>query len=64
MLVERLRSWLAEQEVPGSIPVTSLQFSVIGYRQFPSRDILSTAKVFCERPRNRGGVAQKFILNR
>ena len=27
-------------------------------------DILSTAKVFCEWSRNRGGVAQKFILNR
>ena len=25
---------------------------------------LSTAKVFCERSRNRGGVAQKFLLNR
>ena len=25
---------------------------------------LSTAKVFCEWSRNRGGVAQKFLLNR
>ena len=30
----------------------------------PLSNILSTAKVFCERSRNRGGDAQKFLLNR
>ena len=38
-VVEWLSSWLAEQEVRGSIPGLATWISEIGYLLFPSRDM-------------------------